>query len=148
MEYRIWDTKNNKYFEPTYRAYDGKLEELLLSPSGALMMRTISGIAHESTFPDRFVSEFSSGKKDKNGRKIYSGDILKLNAMGENIGEVVFDSNNASFKLKRKREYYETECLLMPLSSTDEYNDGRVNFKIKITFEVIGNIHENPELLK
>ena len=74
MKYRIWDNENNKYFEPIYLACEGKLEELLMSPSGELNMRTLNGFAHESTFPDRFVVEYYIGIKDKNGIELCQGD--------------------------------------------------------------------------
>lgn len=57
--YKIWDKENNKFYEPTYEAYNGKLEDLTLTPSGELIMRKMNEsreveTIHESRFPGRF----------------------------------------------------------------------------------------------
>lgn len=52
--FRIWDNEKNDWFEPTYEGWDGKIEELLLSPTGDLTMRTFTDFKHESVFPERF----------------------------------------------------------------------------------------------
>lgn len=52
--FRIWDHEKEAWYKPTYRASEGELEELLLSPNGHLNMRTLSGMVHESVFLDRF----------------------------------------------------------------------------------------------
>lgn len=53
-KFKVWDNENNCWFEPTYRAYDGQVEDLYLNCNGDLIRRTISGLEHESLFPDRY----------------------------------------------------------------------------------------------
>ena len=62
---------------------------------------------------------------DKNGKEIYEGDIVKCGS--DWLYKVVF--LNAAFKLNRPDGYF----------FTIERDD---------VFEIIGNIHDNPELLK
>jgi len=123
IKFRAWDNENNCYFEPTYEAYKGNLEELLIGMRGNLDMRTMTKFIHESIFPDRFILEQFTGLQDKNGKDIYEGDIVKWKWMGENIAVVEF--GNGCFH---------------PKGWT---NESLRNYDIK----VIGNIHENPESL-
>jgi uncharacterized phage protein (TIGR01671 family) len=75
------------------------------------------------------VGEFT-GLADKNGRKIYEGDIFKTtDSNGRCLVVVEWDNENARFlgRDQRKRIWYV----------------GR-----EPAAEIIGNIHDNPELLK
>lgn len=69
-----------------------------------------------------------TGLKDKNGIEIYEGDILGLDSR-EPFGYVTFDK--AGFRLETSRD-----------KSNFLHNYNRFNLQI------IGNIYENPELLK
>ena len=68
-----------------------------------------------------------TGLKDKNGKEIYEGDIVDYNDDGECIGYVVY--NAPSYEIMEKTGF---TCWLK----------GSPHQK------VIGNIHENPELLE
>lgn len=74
-----------------------------------------------------------TGLKDKNGKLIFEGDILKclyISPIGEiipKLGFVKFDFGAFWFDYK--------------LGSSYLYNENAL-------FEIIGNIHENPELLE
>lgn len=79
------------------------------------------------------VGQFT-GMLDKNGREIYEGDIVRSTICTEFVYEVAYnDERFASFGLRRKQDafmHYFGEAI-----EADEC-------------EVIGNVFDNPELLK
>ena len=76
------------------------------------------------------VGQFT-GLLDKNGKEIYEGDIVKC---GDFVYQVVYDGKRfASFTLHRKEDVF-----LHYFGEAIEAED----------CEVIGNIHDNQELLK
>ena len=91
------------------------------SIAGNLRVMTLAEIAESS----KYNLEQCTGLKDKNGKLIYEGDIVDD---GEQYAKIIFDKscfcydNGSGFY--DDLDFYYTHC------------------------EVIGNIHENPELLE
>ena len=78
-----------------------------------------------------------TGLKDKNGKEIYDGDITTRGIVEwcECLNWDSGGSNHPGFYFKDRYEHNERGCLA--------YHDG-----FDEDIEVIGNIYENPELLK
>lgn len=81
------------------------------------------------------------GLKDKKGVEIYEEDILKRTYLDgmfgrTHIGEVVYDKEYARYVINKPQKYTEPKT-----------EDIRNTLSDRITYEVIGNIHNNPDLL-
>ena len=74
-----------------------------------------------------------TGLKDKEGVEIYEGDIVEFIGEGGSVYEVVYDDDVAAFALHNWDTTSHT--FFYELSQED-------------VLEVIGDIHQNPELLK
>jgi len=134
-KFKVWDTVNNKWFEPVYEAYKGELIELFLSPSGALTLRNMNTFEHcQSIYPDRFKVVFYTGLKDKAGVEIYEGDIFDL---GTDKPVAIIEYDYCGFVFK----------WIDGIFKTIRQFEKEPIFRNVHLFEVIGNIYENPDLI-
>lgn len=133
-KYRVWDKENKYLHYPTrynnFAIVNGtvvKIESYPTANSAYLGKR----IAWE--FDDAVIMQ-STGLKDKNGKLIYEGDIVKTEAQAGiviNYGIVGFNEKEARFLMTAN------------LKSQDYI----YSFWYRDSLEVIGNIYENKELL-
>lgn len=84
-----------------------------------------------------------TGLKDKNGKEIYEGDILKEQITKESI----YPEENIFYVVIFNDGMFTTKTLYLNYNSLSGIDCMGISGKNK-TSEVIGNIYENPELLK
>lgn len=125
IKFRCWDTENKEMLEVQELDYED-------SYNGQPMIRTTMYSDYFDT-EDMILMQYV-GLKDKNGKEIYEGDIIKICAEGlggEAIGKIVYDEYDLAFVLRNEVEEL-SECL----------------WYAEQQLEVIGNIYDNPELLR
>lgn len=83
----------------------------------------------------RFVLSQYTGLKDNNDREIYEGDIVKAISFARWIGVVKYSDENQAFIFDDLDKKYRGKSTVF----INQFDDG---------FEILGNIYENPELLK
>ena len=92
------------------------------------------------------VGQFT-GMPDKNGKGIFEGDIVKFTSNPfehSYVGEVVF--HNGAFCIKYK--VWKTRIDYHRIGKTDTWQDMGASGEVTYSYEIIGNIHDNPELLE
>ncbi|MBS7578391.1 MULTISPECIES: YopX family protein [unclassified Enterococcus] len=94
----------------------------------------------ENKFPFKLMQ--STGLKDKNGVEIFEGDIVEGN-------QYLTSTDTVPGKVKGVAKYSETKTMFY-LDDGSNRHDAFINSlgSSIYQFEVIGNVHENPELLE
>ena len=124
--------------EIKFRAWD-----MPFGPKGPMQKmvheKASSILAFAEMSPDEYIVEQYTGLKDANGKEIYEGDILAWHSniyrKHDWVGLVLY--RGAGFAVQESDKSY----------SSPEWLDCACRKDANI-IEVIGNIHENPELLE
>lgn len=129
IKFRAWLKDENKYFYWIPEFFSDQ------SP----VMGYGDSIDYESIELEQYT-----GLKDKNGVEIYEGDIITRSAYNKYVGLVVF--KHVSFVVQVEVNRFREKYMYLDFKD-DDYNDGKVSATFETKTEVIGSIHENPELI-
>jgi uncharacterized phage protein (TIGR01671 family) len=154
FKFRVWDKGNSIFLSNGKNAHAiTNLGKLVINKSS----EWYGGM--ENTNPNDYVIQQYTGLKDKNDKDIYEGDIIKRtmeigphcsypdfklsDAQKVGLGEVKWDSYSDG-------EYADAiECYMLDNDSLSEliYRTKRDYQQYIHTYEVVGNIFENADLL-
>lgn len=118
FRFRAWDNREEKYIYDAQDQYDDKVE--------------CFGYMFD-TYDDRYIVEQCTGLKDKNGKLIYEGDIVAnilRDGRMKDIGCVEYG-------------YFNCPCC----DGIYGWSFGDADIRNYDGYTIIGNIHENPELI-
>ena len=119
IKFRAWDKKEKRFIN-----FEGKPIIEDMDSEGLIFFPDDNQLPHRGMHNKEFILMQFTGLKDKNGKEIYESDII-------------FWEDKPSYKYNSEIKF-EDGCFL-PICNL---------IRQKISFEVIGNIHENPELLE
>lgn len=89
-----------------------------------------------------------TGLKDKNGKEIYEGDILQFSNKREWYRTDMFNMRLLGRTEKEKQEFLDRQPYERRIVTIPKDYEWLLSTEIQTEWEVIGNIYENPELLK
>jgi len=140
IQFRVWDKASRKYLPPRQTLIDGKGNLLnLLESDNNCIIGTVcrTGCLRRNREPELIIEQ-STGLTDKDGIEIYEGDIVQYYPRHNGVPyRVYWADESAKFLIGRKGVVGQELSSIMYNLDTG-----------RIALEVIGNIHENPELLE
>lgn len=125
-KFRVWNNKTQAFID-----YGDVVLDLA---SGKIFAGDVGVMESTIDVTDHVELMQSTGLKDKNGVEIFEGDIVK-NTYNQKIRRVFWNPNRTAFELSEVGHE----------SSRTEYWS---LFNAKWSYEIIGHVWENPELLE
>lgn len=129
FRFRIWDTEKKELIYNAENVYD----YMRPCPGGKIIEADCFG---DVLANKRYIVEQCTGLKDKNGRLIYENDIVKIT--GDVMTLPIFYEESKAFVKWDEDGFF----LHFESGETERL------FQECWDYEVVGNLHENPELLE
>ena len=149
IKFRAWDKKRKKMWYPN----NDEVDFYAIGMSGALYALDENGKYDYTEEFEKMIFMQFTGLKDSNGKEIYEGDIVSWKAEGA-IGEWlvgIVKWEEDRFIVERVNSplwvYEGITCRSYAIKG-EFYAEYRIPSFEWDELEIIGNIYENPELLK
>jgi len=150
LKFRVWDITSEKFI---------KNSSLCIADEGKTVMWDFSytDYTEQRKVPSEAVIQLFTGLFDRNGKEIFEGDIVEIqswrhydnnekfgqkidnNPMNTAIGFITFDRGSFKLNVNGNLDYVWHDIW-------NENKKGNIGYSVEPT--VIGNIFENPKLLK
>ncbi len=155
MKFRVWDFRDSSFVMPG--TYGMHMDGFLYRTYGPNILAETFQVGEKLP-----IAQFYTGVKDKNDREIYEGDIVRVlytkdgvpNHGNSYVARVRYRTDVAAHSLCGSIDEgpFRHDMYLLdepaPLEPGTVYSNGRTYRIAAWRLEVIGNILENPELLK
>lgn len=130
LKFRVWNHFYKEFVSNVVISLDGEIQEI----------DEACGQANTTDHPERYTIQEFTGLLDKDGQRIFEGDILEITTETlkneDKIYWIVdFSADRGSFSMRYKNTFQTFEEVLFD-------TDG-IDWEIK----VVGNIFETPELV-
>lgn len=152
-KYRIWSPKYELFtHDPRWPSNQHTHEEYVITPSGEVWILVTTD--YENYFrritDEKFIIQQATGLKAANGKEIYEGDLIchieeldpEIPDSERVINQIFFDKAENGSMLEGNMNYIGFSVGYMNLDQQSDVFDRPNNY------QVIGNILENPELIK
>ena len=120
---------------PRYRAWDKEFKEMVQVNALVLDEQVIKATYKNGNIVKEDMKNYelmqSTGLFDKNGKEIFEGDIVRF---FDSLYTVFYDIEEGSYRLKPHDDRWVVDYMS--------------NFSSEESFEIIGNIYENKEILE
>jgi uncharacterized phage protein (TIGR01671 family) len=136
IKFKAWDKKNNRMANVDSIEFVDALE-------GRTGINVYVEGKRNSYWLEAFKDEYEllqyTGLKDTNGKEIYEGDILKAeDPYREKTKNIAVEFINGAYHIEWSNMFYEETDITTIYWAKD----------MDFSFEIIGNIYQNPKLLK
>ena len=122
-----------------FRIFNKKIKSYIDINSSAIMIDELNNLN------DNLIVEQFIGLHDKNGKEIYTGDILQLKRLDGSVLLYKIFSVKGGFAFNTHQDdFYKPQSEIYFYESTSDMQ----NSSFICTLEIIGNVFENPELLE
>jgi uncharacterized phage protein (TIGR01671 family) len=120
IKFRVWDKQRQRFSKNNMMGMDGAIC---------------------CSHPEHYVIMQYTGLLDKNGVEVYEEDILKVASNG-------YSNYISAYGHNCRVEYHEDRCGYIATTGNGYDTRNAFNLNCDAEIKVIGNIYENPELIK